>query len=116
QGKDIWGQIPEDLISKFQSLLEDRKVYTILNFKVVNAPKQFRNISNTSTTVEEVANMSAIPEYKFTFIRESEIPSNKHNRLSLFAIIITFFICTIDCYYLVLLSHIYHYIILTLTQ
>ncbi|CAN1140322.1 hypothetical protein LINPERPRIM_LOCUS24769, partial [Linum perenne] len=68
-GKDIWGQIPEDLISKFQSLLEDRKVYTILNFKVVNAPKQFRNISNryvieftASTTVEEVANMSAIPE------------------------------------------------------
>ncbi|CAN1188396.1 Proline transporter 2 [Linum perenne] len=91
KGKDIWGQIPEVLISKFQNLLEDQKVYTIQNFKVMNAPSQFHPISNryvieftASTTVEEVDNMSAIPEYKFVFIRESEIPTNLHNRLLLF--------------------------------
>ncbi|CAN1827835.1 Replication protein A 70 kDa DNA-binding subunit C [Linum perenne] len=89
-GNDIWGMIPEGLISSFD-FLEDQQVYIIQNFKVVNAPNQFRPVANryaiefsASTAVEKVENISAIPEYNFTFIHESEIPTNIHNRLVLF--------------------------------
>ncbi|CAN1820071.1 hypothetical protein LINPERHAP1_LOCUS28956 [Linum perenne] len=80
KGNDIWAQVPLRLMPNFAHI-EEQKVYNIQHFKVLNAPKVYRPISNRyviefsdSTIVEENENCVSIPQYKFTFIKESEIP------------------------------------------
>ncbi|CAN1125820.1 hypothetical protein LINPERHAP2_LOCUS3077, partial [Linum perenne] len=87
KGHEIWAQIPNTLIPKFNNLLEDQKVYTIQNFKVIPAPNDYRPIANNfviqfspSTTVEETTDISSIPQYSFSFITEAEVISKCGDR------------------------------------
>ncbi|CAN1139976.1 Replication protein A 70 kDa DNA-binding subunit B [Linum perenne] len=89
KGNDIWAQVPLSFIPKFEHL-EEQKVYTIQNFKVMNAPRVYRPISNryiiefsNSTTIEESENCVSIPQFKFSFIKEAEIPLKVDHRVLL---------------------------------
>ncbi|CAN1240785.1 hypothetical protein LINPERPRIM_LOCUS4672, partial [Linum perenne] len=87
QGHEIWAQIPNTLIPKFNNLLEDQKVYTIQNFKVIPAPNDYRPIANNFTTVEETTDISSIPQYSFSFITEAEVISKCGDRKLLSGIV-----------------------------
>ncbi|CAN1240787.1 hypothetical protein LINPERPRIM_LOCUS4672 [Linum perenne] len=94
KGHEIWAQIPNTLIPKFNNLLEDQKVYTIQNFKVIPAPNDYRPIANNfviqfspSTTVEETTDISSIPQYSFSFITEAEVISKCGDRKLLSGIV-----------------------------
>ncbi|CAN0921356.1 hypothetical protein LINGRAHAP2_LOCUS32549 [Linum grandiflorum] len=90
KGDDIWVKIPYSLIHRFSHVLADQKVCTVRHFKVINASSVYRPIPNkadiefmATTTVEAIDNVESIPQYKFYFLKASEIASKLDDRKQL---------------------------------
>ncbi|CAN0916125.1 hypothetical protein LINGRAHAP2_LOCUS29543, partial [Linum grandiflorum] len=90
KGNDIWAKVPLNLMANFENLLQEQKVYTIHDFRVKNAPRDYQPIANryaieltAFTIVTEIEDIPAILKYNFTFIKDGEIPRKLEKRVLL---------------------------------